>query len=95
MSNLDQWGTHAFAHRSHDDQFIARTTEDTISVYEVPSMGLLDKKSFKVTNVQEAIWSPTQNILAYWVPEKDNIPVCASFVIEHDTVNPLVDLSTD
>lgn len=59
---------------SHDDRFIARCGEDCISVYQVPTMGLLDKKSFKVQNVQECLWSPTQNVLAYWVPEKDNIP---------------------
>lgn len=59
---------------SHDDKFIVRTTVDTVSVYEVPSMGLLDKKSFKIPDVQEAHWCPTANIIAYWVPEKDNIP---------------------
>lgn len=59
---------------SHDDKYIARTTKDTVSVYEVPSMNLLGSKSFKIPDVQECLWSPTQNILAYWVPEKDNIP---------------------
>jgi hypothetical protein len=30
-------------------------------------MNLLDKQSFKIPDVQECVWSPTQNILAYWV----------------------------
>lgn len=59
---------------SHDDCYIARAQDDSISVYEVPDMGLLDKKSFKVPAVQDIQWSPSDNILAYWVPEKDNIP---------------------
>lgn len=59
---------------SHDDAYLARVTEGVISVYSVPSMGLLDKKSFKVPGVMEIQWSPHQNVLSYWIPEKDNIP---------------------
>jgi translation initiation factor 3 subunit B len=45
-----------------------------ISVYETPSMGLLEKKSLKLPGVQECAWSPANNYLAYWVPEKANGP---------------------
>jgi translation initiation factor 3 subunit B len=54
---------------SHDDKYFSRVGPDVISVYETPSMGLLNKKSFKIPGVKEAQWSPDQNILAYWVPE--------------------------
>merc|ERR1712166_1187777 len=43
-------------------------------------MGLLDKKSFKVMGVQEALWNEHRNILAYWVPEKDNIPASVALL---------------
>lgn len=59
---------------SHTDKYFARTGPDTISIYETPSMGLLDKKSIKEIGVQQIEWSPTQSILAYWVPEQDNVP---------------------
>lgn len=37
-------------------------------------MGLLDKKSLKVTNIKDFSWSPSDNIIAYWVPEDNNVP---------------------
>jgi translation initiation factor 3 subunit B len=42
---------------SSDDKYFARMTEDTISVYETPSMGLLDKKSLKIPGVK---------VMNYW-----------------------------
>lgn len=65
---------------SHQDKYFARTGEDVISIYETPSMGLLDKKSIKETGVQQIEWSPTQNILAYWVPEQDNVPAKVALI---------------
>ncbi|KAI9347339.1 eukaryotic translation initiation factor eIF2A-domain-containing protein [Obelidium mucronatum] len=64
---------------SHDSKYIARMTpgaEGAISVYEVPGMGLLDKKSIKIENVRAFEWSPTENIICYWTPEPEvgNIP---------------------
>ncbi|GMH62769.1 hypothetical protein TrRE_jg6945, partial [Triparma retinervis] len=59
---------------SHNDEYIARMGEDLISIYELPSMKLLEKKSLLANGIAEFQWSPAQNILAYWAPEKGNAP---------------------
>ncbi|KAF3687879.1 Eukaryotic translation initiation factor 3 subunit B [Channa argus] len=59
---------------SHDGKFFARMTPDTLSIYETPSMGLLDKKSLKITGIKDFSWSPGDNIIAFWVPEDKDIP---------------------
>ncbi|XP_023327407.1 eukaryotic translation initiation factor 3 subunit B [Eurytemora carolleeae] len=60
---------------SHDDKFFARMSKDgTLSIYETPSFGLLDKKSIKVPGMQDFSWSPKENILAYWVAEDKDVP---------------------
>jgi len=60
---------------SHDGKFFARMTKDgTLSIYETPSCGLLDKKSIKVPNMRDFSWSPKENILAYWVAEDKDVP---------------------
>jgi len=43
--------------------------KNAISVYETETMTLLDKKSIKVENVMDFSWSPTDPILALFVPE--------------------------
>ncbi|KAJ3111315.1 Translation initiation factor 3 subunit b [Phlyctochytrium bullatum] len=64
---------------SYDSKYFARMTPGAngmISVYETPSMGLLDKKSIKIENVQAFEWSPGDHIISYWTPEAEtgNIP---------------------
>ena len=59
---------------SQDDKFFARLGEDMISVYETPSMDLLDKKSIAVPGVKDFAWSPSDNIISYFVPEASNNP---------------------
>ncbi|CAL8271732.1 eukaryotic translation initiation factor 3, subunit Ba [Gadus morhua] len=59
---------------SHDGKFFARMTQDTLSIYEAPSMGLLDKKSLKIFGIKDFSWSPGDNVIAYWVPEDKDIP---------------------
>lgn len=59
---------------SHDDKFFAKIGEEAISVYETPSMGLLDKQSIKIPGVKDFSWSPSQNVISYFVPEKSNVP---------------------
>lgn len=60
---------------SHDGKFFARMTgESTLSIYETPSFGMLDKKSIKVTGMKDFSWSPTENILAHWVAENKDVP---------------------
>jgi translation initiation factor 3 subunit B len=52
---------------SHDDQFIACMGDGLIRIYELPSMKLLDQRSLAAEGVANFQWSPTANILAYWV----------------------------
>ena len=65
---------------SYDDNFVAKLSKDAISVYETPSMGLVDKKSIKILNVAEFVWSPAANQIAYWVPSADNTPATVAIV---------------
>eukprot|EP00934_Nitzschia_sp_Nitz4_P006930 Nitzschia sp. Nitz4//scaffold5_size260463//152903//155209//NITZ4_000991-RA/size260463-augustus-gene-0.12-mRNA-1//1//CDS//3329555367//6920//frame0 len=59
---------------SHDDKYLARMSDDWISIFETPSMLLLDKKSLATEGIQEFQWSPKANILACWTPERENVP---------------------
>ncbi|KAL3690224.1 hypothetical protein R1sor_016533 [Riccia sorocarpa] len=52
-----------------EDKYFARIGKNAISVYETETMSLLDKKSLKVDNVMEFMWSPTDSILSLFVPE--------------------------
>merc|ERR1719320_31057 len=65
---------------SSDGNYFARMGEDTISIYETPSFGLLDKKSLKITAVRDFQWSPSDNIISYWVPEQENTPARVTLV---------------
>ncbi|KAJ8897933.1 hypothetical protein PR048_003291 [Dryococelus australis] len=59
---------------SHDDKYFARIGTDMLSVYGTPSFGLLDKKSIKIPGIRDFSWSPTDNVLAYWVAEDKDVP---------------------
>lgn len=65
---------------SHDDKYFARAVEDALSVYETPSFGLLDKKSFKIPGIKEFAWCPNDNILSYWIAEEKDVPAKVSLV---------------
>ena len=72
---------------SHDDKFFARMApgsetkdEPVLSIYETPSFGLLDRKSIKVSGMRDFSWSPTENILAYWVAEDKDVPARVTLV---------------
>ncbi|CAN6582289.1 unnamed protein product [Malus baccata var. baccata] len=52
-----------------DDKYFARMGKNVISVYETETFSLVDKKSMKVENVMDFSWSPTDPILALFVPE--------------------------
>ncbi|KAF9585851.1 Translation initiation factor 3 subunit b [Lunasporangiospora selenospora] len=79
------------------ERYFARVTPGSqISVYEAPSMGLLNKKSIKVDGVVDFEWAPLSaadasgagvkgskpkdDMLAYWTPEVDNQPARVSLV---------------
>ncbi|KAL7465776.1 hypothetical protein ACHAXS_006097 [Conticribra weissflogii] len=59
---------------SHDDRYLARMGKDLISVFETPSMKLLDKRSLACDGIREFQFSPKANIIAYWAPEHKNQP---------------------
>lgn len=59
---------------SHDDKYLARMDRDLISVYETPSLRLLEKRSIVANGIREFQFSPRDNILAYWAPESGNAP---------------------
>lgn len=78
-------------HWSHDDKYFARVQElpDAsgsvtlgLSVFETPSMGMLDKKSFRAPtgNIVDFAWSPVANILAYSTPEEGDAPARVSIL---------------
>lgn len=52
-----------------DDKYFARIGKNIISVYESETFTLIDKKSLRVENVMDFSWSPTDPILALFVPE--------------------------
>ncbi|ORY04590.1 translation initiation factor eIF-3b [Basidiobolus meristosporus CBS 931.73] len=71
---------------SSTEKYFGRVTPgQMISVYEVPGMGLVDKKSIKIDGVLDFEWAPAgrqkpnsqkpaNDILAYWTPEVGNQP---------------------
>jgi translation initiation factor 3 subunit B len=79
MANADCTGPDFFKW-SHDGKYIARKGRDLISIYELPGMNLLEKKSLKAAGVADFDWSPADNLLAYWAPEQDNTPARVSVV---------------
>uniref|UniRef100_A0A1B6CLP7 Eukaryotic translation initiation factor 3 subunit B n=1 Tax=Clastoptera arizonana TaxID=38151 RepID=A0A1B6CLP7_9HEMI len=62
-------------HWSKDDKYFARISVDTLSIFETPSFNLLGKKKGTVVKgIRDFSWSPTDNILAYWVAEDKDVP---------------------
>mmetsp|Transcript_13337 Transcript_13337/g.17882 ORF Transcript_13337/g.17882 Transcript_13337/m.17882 type:complete len:717 (+) Transcript_13337:113-2263(+) len=61
-------------HWSHDDKYLARMGKDLISIFETPTMKLLDKRSLSAEGIHEFQFCPTKNIIAYWAPEHGNAP---------------------
>ncbi|KAH6675250.1 eukaryotic translation initiation factor 3 [Plectosphaerella plurivora] len=70
---------------SADDKYVARLNEgQSISVYELPGMGLLDKTTIKIDGVQDFDWAPasvqregvkkSEQLFTYWTPEIGSNP---------------------
>lgn len=70
---------------SADDKYVARLTQGTsISVYELPRMGLLDKSTIKIEGVMDFDWAPStphrdgvktyEQLFCYWTPEIGSNP---------------------
>ena len=65
---------------SHDDKYLARMGKDLISIFETPTMTLLDKRSLGCDGIHEFQFSPKANIIAYWAPEHKNQPAHVDLV---------------
>lgn len=65
---------------SHDGKYLGRVGVDAISVYELPSMNLLGKKSIAAKDVQDFVWSPRGNIISYWAPAVGNLPSVVNLI---------------
>lgn len=65
---------------NHDGSYFARMTADTLSIYETPSFGLLEKKSIKIKFLKDFSWSPTDNIIAYWTSEEGDMPARVTLI---------------
>lgn len=61
---------------SISEKYFARVVPgEQLSIYEAPSMGLLDKKSIKIPGIVDFEWAPhTDKMLAYWTPEINDKP---------------------
>jgi translation initiation factor 3 subunit B len=59
---------------SKDDKYVARMGDNAIHIYETPSFFLLDMKSIKIPGIRNFSWSPTDNVIAYWVAEETDVP---------------------
>ncbi|KAF6232305.1 hypothetical protein HO173_009410 [Letharia columbiana] len=70
---------------SSDDKFVARMLEgQSISVYELPKMTLMDKTSIKIEGVMDFEWSPAlpqrdsvktyEQLFCFWTPEIGSNP---------------------
>ncbi|KAK8117364.1 uncharacterized protein PG998_005645 [Apiospora kogelbergensis] len=70
---------------SADDKYVARLTQgQSISVYELPSMTLLDKTTIKIEGVMDFEWAPAtvqrdgtkqyEQLFCYWTPELGSNP---------------------
>ena len=70
---------------SSDDNFVARMLEgQSISVYELPKMTLMDKTSIKIDGVMDFEWSPAlpqrdsvktyEQLFCFWTPEIGSNP---------------------
>jgi len=69
---------------SSDDKYVARVVpEQSIQIFETPSMLLLGKKAIKIEGVVDFEWSPSiptpekskkepEQLLCYWTPEMNN-----------------------
>lgn len=77
---------------SPSEQYLARMNPgSSLSIYEAPSMGLLDKKKLKSPGIQQFEWCPhavtdprtgaiKPEMIAYWTPEEGNLPARVSLI---------------
>lgn len=57
---------------SSDDKYCVRKKDNGLAVYELPSMQLVEKKTFSVDGIKDFSWSPSEPLLAYVVVSASN-----------------------
>lgn len=67
----DAWPLYKF---SFDSRYMATKGQNCIAVYELETMTLLGGKSIPLMGVSLFEWSPTKNVIAYWLPEYKHKP---------------------
>lgn len=76
---------------SSDDNYVARIVQgQSISIFELPRMNMLDKQSVKIEGVQDFEWCPAvpqrdsqksyEQLMAYWQPELGSNPAKVSLM---------------
>ena len=65
---------------SPDGKYVAKIGVDVISVYQLPEMVLLDRKSIPAPNVLDFQWSPASNRISYYVPASGNHPALINII---------------
>lgn len=65
---------------SPDGKYVARLGPDIISVYQLPSMTLLDKKSIACREILDFVWSPRKSMISYWSPSVGNHPALINII---------------
>ena len=75
-----------------EDKYFSRIGKNSINVYETNTMTLLDKKSLKVDNVMDFIWSPTDPILSMFMLDEGggNQPAKVSIIFTTITLSHMV-----
>ena len=65
---------------SPDGKYVARLGPDMISVYEMPAVALLEKKSIAAKEILDFMWSPKSNMISYWSPAEANHPALINII---------------
>ena len=65
---------------SPDGKYLARLSTDIISIYALPSMQLLDKKSLPALGALDFQWSPKSSHISYYSPATGNQPANVTIV---------------
>ncbi|KAJ2831329.1 Translation initiation factor 3 subunit b [Coemansia furcata] len=77
---------------SPSERYLARMTpEASLAIYDVQTMGLVDKKAMKIPGIQDFAWCPhtiadartgvaRPEMIAYWTPEEGNLPARVSLI---------------
>lgn len=67
-------------------KYLARLSQDIISIYSLPSMQLLDKKSLPALGAMDFQWSPKSAHISYYTPAAGNQPASVNIISIPDRV---------